>query len=122
MAKERRKTIKVDSTTSKVINELLDGNIVRIEDGSLSKKVLWKLRDIKKKGVLKNSYSQDERCSYLWFTEEISRENLIKNTTKSGVFGDIWEMITSLGELKGPKKPKKQTFGSIKVFREDKKE
>lgn len=109
MSKSRRKTVRVDSSVSKVIEELLDGNIVEIDNGSLAKKVGWRFRDLKEKGVLKNSYDQKERHSFYWLTEEVSERNLYK--TRSSPFGDVWEMLFSkTGRMRGKKEPKKPTW------------
>lgn len=87
----RRKTVKVDGNVSEVIEEMLEGNIVEVEDGSLSKKICWNFRDLRNRGLLYNAYDQKERCSYLWFDESVDEDMLKKR--KSSVFGDIWEMV-----------------------------
>lgn len=88
----RRKTVKVkDEKVSEVIERMLDGEIVGVKDGGLSKKVCWRFRDLRKKGMLKVAYSQDEKCSYLWFTEEVDRSTLEKS--QSSLFGDLWKLV-----------------------------
>lgn len=87
----KRETVKVDGNLSKIVNEMLEGNIVEVKNGKISKKLCWRFRELRKRGLLYNAYDQKKRCSYLWFDETVDRDMLRKR--KESVFGDIWEMV-----------------------------
>lgn len=87
----RRKTVKVDGSISEIIEEMLDGNIVKVENDSISKKMGWRLKDLREKGLLYKAYSREDRASYFWFDETVDESTLKKE--KTSPFGDIWRMI-----------------------------
>lgn len=87
----KRKTVKVDENISEILEEMLKGNIVEVENGSVSKKICRRFVDLRKRDLLYNAYNQRKRVSYLWFDESVNKKALKKR--KSSVFGDVWELI-----------------------------
>lgn len=88
----KRKTVNIrNKNISKIIDEMLDGNIVELENGNVSKKICHRFSELRKRGLLYNAYDQRKKCSYLWFDESVD-ENVLRKRSSS-VFGDIWEMV-----------------------------
>lgn len=87
-----RKTVKCSESESKIIEKLLDGCIVEVEDGRLSKKILNNtLKHLKDRGLLYWGYNQKKRLTYMWLDESVDEDMIEKK--KSSTFGDMWELI-----------------------------
>lgn len=90
----RRKTVKVDKSVSEIIEKMLKGNVVEVEDGKLARKVCQKLHHLRTRDLLYNAYNQSERKSYLWLDESVTRDMLKKR--KKSDFGDIWDIVSGM--------------------------
>ena len=73
-----RKTVKIEENITKAIQELLNGSILEIPNGDLSRKICWRFQSLRKNGHLGKAYDYDKRCTILWLRSERSK-NILKN-------------------------------------------